>query len=618
MALKYPAFTLPLALVFWGWQSAMLPAAAVILLLVTLSRHTPWRWEMGIAEFHRVGDLTAVLFGFSIIYFYSTESDIQPVYALLRWLPVLSSPLLFGQLYSMGQLLPLSALFYSMRRYGNPLSSPRVDIRLPYAFLCVLAGGSGNASDQSFYVGAAAFTLCLLWSNRPKRQPGIAWLSGFSLAVFLGYGLQIGLGQLQAVVEEWAVEWFVGWEPDPFKARTSIGDRGTLKLSSRVLLKVSGDKPKDAPLLLKEAVYDRYTGKHWATSNAIFQAYKPPQDLGPYRLTVLHLLAQHSVLLALPPGVRGLDVPAQAELSRNRLGTVKWQDTPPIVRYGINYDPDRLDDTAPSATDVELSPSTLHMLTPIVESLGLVQRSPNQAVATIGNFFATHFAYAMDLRGSRSSDEALQDFLYRRQAGHCEYFATATALLLRAAHIPARYVVGFSTQEYVPSEKVWLVRKRHAHAWTEAYVDGAWRTLDNTASHWAEEEAKTDPWWQAIADQWSNWAIRFQIWQWERSQHPQQGFPWWGWLVLPLGAWLGWRLYRSRKRVVATQLIDADAIQNQSIDAEYSRLEQRLLAAGHPPRNVGETPLRWLRRLGLNHYEDEILAYYRRRFGGRQ
>ena len=44
---------------------------------------------------------------------------------------------------------------------------------------------------------------------------------------------------------------------------------------------------------------------------------------------------------------------------------------------------------------------------------------------------------------------------------------------------------------------------------------------------------------------------------------------------------------------------------------QYYRLEQRLLASGHPPRKPGETPLRWLRRLGLTAYEGEVLAFYR-------
>ena len=615
MELKYPALSLPLALLFWAWQSEMPPVASIILAFYILSLRTPWRWDMGMAEFHRVGDLAAVLLGFAIAYFYTTDKDNTPVYQILRWLPVLLSPLLFGQIYSMGQLLPLSAMFYSMRRYGNP---SKVDIRLPYAFLCILSAGSGNPDDQSYYMGISAFVSWVLWFNRPKRQPGIVWLLCFALAVILGYGIQTGQVKLQAEAEEWAADWFAAWEPDPFKAHTAIGDRGNLKLSSRVLMKVSSDKPLDHPLLLKEAVYDRYSGQHWLVSNAPFQPYTPPQDNGPKQITVLHLLAQHSVLLALPNGMRGLDGPRQNDLLRNRLGTVKWMETPPVTRYRIAYDPDAKYGTAPTTYDTQLAQETSELLAPLAQDLNLRRLSPLQAITAITDFFATRFAYSLDLGKPHNSGEALSDFLYRRRAGHCEYFATATALLLRAASIPARYIVGYSVQELDPAGKAYLVRKRHAHAWAEAYVDGSWQTLDTTPSRWLEEEAKADPWWQPVADAWSNWAIAIKVWQWERAQHPKQGFPWWGWLVLPLGVWLGWRLYRSRKKVAVFQSFDLpDTLSSQTRDMEYFLLEQRILASGHPPRNPGETPLRWLRRLRLEIYEKEILEFYRRRYGGK-
>ncbi len=613
MELKHPLL-LPLGLVFWGWQSDMLLAAAVILALVALSLRTPWRWEMGIAEFHRIGDLTTVLLGFAVVYCYSTDSDTQPVYQILCWLPVLSCPLLFGQLYSMGQLLPLSALFYSMRRYGHSAS---VDIRLPYAFLCVLAAGSGNPDDQSYYLGTAAFILWVLWSNRPKRQAGWVWLLCFALAIGLGYGIQSVFISTQAVMEEWAVDWFSAWEPDPFKARMAIGDRGSLKLSSRVILKVSANMPLGRPLLLKEAAYDRYAGQYWTAGNALFQPYPQPHESGPYQMTVLHLLARQSVLLALPAGLRGLAGPPDNNLLGNRLGAVKWVEAPPVVRYQIAYDPNAKDGQAPTPNDAQLSPATRDMLAPLVQELNLRTLPPGQAVETIADLFATRFAYSLDLGKGHRVGDALEDFLYRRHTGHCEYFATATTLLLRAAAIPARYVVGYSVQEYDPVEKAYRVRKRHAHAWTEAYVDGAWRTVDNTPSRWAEEEAKSDPWWQAVADAWSGWASAFKVWRWERAQHPKQGgFPWWGWLALPLSVWLAWRLYRSRQRVPSTRLINSPSRRpDSSTEDEYYRLEQRLLASGHPPRKPGETPLRWLRRLGLTAYENEVLAFYRRRYG---
>src|SRR5205807_1199702 len=79
-------------------------------------------------------------------------------------------------------------------------------------------------------------------------------------------------------------------------------------------------------------------------------------------------------------------------------------------------------------------------------------------------------------KGERPRKEsALEEFLLNSRAGHCEYFATATTLLLRAAGVPARYAVGFSVQEWSRLEQRYIVRARHAHSWTLAYVNGGWR-----------------------------------------------------------------------------------------------------------------------------------------------
>jgi len=52
------------------------------------------------------------------------------------------------------------------------------------------------------------------------------------------------------------------------------------------------------------------------------------------------------------------------------------------------------------------------------------------------------------------------------------------------------------------------------------------------------------------------------------------------------------------------------------VTSEHSMVQNVSDGITNPSRHPGETPLRWLRRLGLNTYADEVLAYYRRRFGG--
>lgn len=103
----------------------------------------------------------------------------------------------------------------------------------------------------------------------------------------------------------------------------------------------------------------------------------------------------------------------------------------------------------------------------------------------------------------------LTRFVRETRRGHCEHFATATALLLRAAGVPARYAVGYVVSEYSALEQAYVVRARHAHAWVEAFVDGRWIDVDTTPAVWYALEAADPPWWRGPLD----------LWTWARGRH---------------------------------------------------------------------------------------------------
>lgn len=65
----------------------------------------------------------------------------------------------------------------------------------------------------------------------------------------------------------------------------------------------------------------------------------------------------------------------------------------------------------------------------------------------------------------------LEDFLFKQKMGHCEYFATAMAILLREVGIPTRLVSGFRKGEWSGFGKFFIVRHRDAHAWVEVFFD---------------------------------------------------------------------------------------------------------------------------------------------------
>jgi hypothetical protein len=97
------------------------------------------------------------------------------------------------------------------------------------------------------------------------------------------------------------------------------------------------------------------------------------------------------------------------------------------------------------------------------------------------------FNYTLQMSAPDRSLDPVEDFLTRRKAGHCEYFASALALLLRSIDIQSRVVNGFKGGDWNDLIGTINVRQKHAHSWVEAYVGmqakdnlPIWITLDPT------------------------------------------------------------------------------------------------------------------------------------------
>ncbi len=103
----------------------------------------------------------------------------------------------------------------------------------------------------------------------------------------------------------------------------------------------------------------------------------------------------------------------------------------------------------------------------------------DKAVA-LERYLQSHYGYTLQLPKSPVKDP-LANFLFERKQGHCEYFASSMAVMLRTLHIPSRVVNGFRSDEFNDVTGNYVVRARNAHAWVEAYFPGyGWITFDPT------------------------------------------------------------------------------------------------------------------------------------------
>ena len=109
--------------------------------------------------------------------------------------------------------------------------------------------------------------------------------------------------------------------------------------------------------------------------------------------------------------------------------------------------------------------------------------------------------------------DPLANFLFERRQGHCEYFASSMAVMLRSLGIPSRVVNGFRTGEFNDLTSQYVVRASNAHSWVEAYFPGyGWIAFDPTPgasmpvrSGWSRTGLYLD----AMASFWRDWVVNY-------------------------------------------------------------------------------------------------------------
>jgi hypothetical protein len=233
----------------------------------------------------------------------------------------------------------------------------------------------------------------------------------------------------------------------------------------------------------------------------------------------------------------------------------------------------------------------------VAEELGLARMSPQQAIGAVQRFFASRFGYSLWQRPRRGATNAspLALFLLQSRSGHCEYFATATALLLRTAGVPTRYAVGYSPADH--RNQRWMARGRDAHAWCLVHANGQWRDFDTTPGLWREREAAQAAWWEGLRDAFSNVRYHFDHWR--------QGGGNWRIVIftgsLAILAWLAWKQLRGSRWRRAQQAGShaALSLDRLGLDSELLGVLQRLETL-HGSRLSHETPMAWLHRLHLH------------------
>jgi protein-glutamine gamma-glutamyltransferase len=153
-------------------------------------------------------------------------------------------------------------------------------------------------------------------------------------------------------------------------------------------------------------------------------------------------------------------LPAARPAKARTAGT----DYPPEIRDTYLQLPEKLDKRIP-----ELS-----------KKVTATANNPFDKAIVLENYLRHNYGYTLNLAGKPGADPLAQ-FLFVTKAGHCEYFASAMAAMLRTLDIPSREVNGFLPGEFNDVAGDYIVRASDAHSWVEAYFPGSgWVTFDPT------------------------------------------------------------------------------------------------------------------------------------------
>lgn len=351
-----------------------------------------------------------------------------------------------------------------------------------------------------------------------------------------------------------------------FRDVVRLGEVGTLLDDPTPVLRLDLPSTSPPPERLRGIVLDRFDGRGWlATLPDASIPMEPPEGAIPVQVQA----EPAAGAVAFAPGhiawISGTEAVFQPDLA----GTWRLQEPPRRLTYTAWMAPPGPDPT-PAARWLQLPED----LDPRIASLAneIVpdeQTAPLAAAEAVRAWLQRETTYTFRPRDA-AAESPLSTFLFERRTGHCEYFATAAAVLLRARGVPSRVVNGYAALERNDVGGYWLARQGNAHSWIEVRdAEGYWHAVDPTpggarppeVSPWMRWSDTVDALWtgrvlaydgatQVRVLRSAGWFVQSRV----TGTTPGDAMPWFGlaFLVLVAAAaafGLGWLLRRLGRRL---------------------------------------------------------------------
>lgn len=630
-----PPLLLGAGLLIWGWQTEFLIYALPMAVLLELSHWIKWRCSITDKEYNIISDVSGLVFFILVVYIFSNDGA-GGIYKILSIMPIILYLLILGQVYSERGAVKLSVLFISLRRLepDSTLNIDReIDLSLPYLLLCIISASSGNRYPALFFLILCLLIAVVLWSVRPGRYHPLLWAGILAFSLSVAYAGQTGMKHVQRSIEMVLMDVFEKymWRfRDPDRASTAIGSLGRIKLSDRIFLRVDTERKLKKPLLLHEASYSNYGFGVWSNASSEFEQVDPDitpgswtlrQPAGNSTLTISTYMIKEISVIPLPYGTTNIYDVNAFDINRNRYNAIRMETTTGWIEYKVDYQRNSILDTSIDQHDLHIPERYNEVFNRLIDEWQLEGKTPDEIITAVQKNFSENYRYSLGNRNRYPRGRYLHDFLFDSKEGHCEYFATSTVLLLRAAGIPARYAVGYSVNEYSDLEDQYVIRGRDAHSWALAHVDGAWRIVDTTPPVWIPMALENSSRFEPLFDLFAWFKYRYSRWQTDDElEEESSNTDFLLWLLPPLILFLIWRLYHRKRPDREEQNVPADNKDHEDWPGKDSAIYQlitKLEQQGYYRRR-GETLAAWFERLGMEPKDMNITQalelHYRYRF----
>ena len=393
-------------------------------------------------------------------------------------------------------------------------------------------------------------------------------------------------GQLGPIKQSTEILWRVLPEqgPIPRLLRVASYNRWDSPTWRAVIPKDAGSETADfvSPFFLDDPLKpdDERAGYHLCPPDLVTQESAIGRELPRFRLRGEVQTSGQFGILPLPANTASLQEFLAAEFERNSFGTFRIEPSQPVCDARVLWHTSFATEKPPwvsvvrkQADRMEIKPDTevpdreLPVIRSIAGELGLYGGTVEEKITKLSRYFSNNFRYTRynsipgQLHKWMERDDDVQKyvseterptylgvFLEETKAGHCEFFATAAALLLREAGVPTRYVSGFAVAERNPKTGEFIIRGTHAHAWCRAWDEEnrRWLDVDLTPADWTGLETPRPVAFQDLRDRLQLWKEDLLVWR----DKPGHMLIITICLIAPIGvglAFVGRGLWRSRK-----------------------------------------------------------------------